>query len=113
AREGDGTPGEPGYPFGEAVAPGSAATGFHDPATRARWQRVVDTYPARIDALVTAADPEFSWDLRDVLRRTLAVDRAWIAIDDGDEAAAAALWGASRGTERRALFGFLEKAGVP
>ena len=56
--------------------PGNAAVGFQDPAVRARWQHVVDTYPARIDALVVAEDQEFSWDLRDVMRRTLAVAQA-------------------------------------
>ncbi|HEX5044884.1 MAG TPA: beta-N-acetylglucosaminidase domain-containing protein [Candidatus Polarisedimenticolaceae bacterium] len=106
-------PGEPGYPVGAAVAPEGAAHGFHDPAVRARWQRVVDTYPARIDALASAADGEFSWDLRDVLRRTLTVARAWLAVDDGDGAALEALWRESRGTARRALLGFRREAGIP
>lgn len=112
AEEWGQAPGEPGYPAGEAVAPAQAARGFHDPVIRARWQRVVDTYPARIDALVTAADPEFSWDLRDVLRRTLAVARAWLAVDDGNQAAVEALWREAHGTTRRALLGFLREAGV-
>ena len=113
AEEWGQAPGAPGYPVGAAVAPEHAAQGFHDPAVRARWQRVVDTYPARIDALVTAADQEFSWDLRDVLRRTLAVARAWLAVDDGNQAAVSALWRETHGTARRALLGFLREAGVP
>ncbi len=113
AEEWGAAPGEPGYPVGATVAPEEAAQGFHDPAVRARWQRVADTYPGRIDALVTAADQEFSWDLRDVLRRTLAVARAWLAVDEGNHAALDALWRDSRGTARRALLGFLRETGFP
>jgi hyaluronoglucosaminidase len=113
AAEWGAAPGEPGYPIGETAAPARAARGFHDPAARARWQHVVDTYPGRMDALVAAADPEFSWDLRDVMRRTLAVARAWLALDDGNQAALSAIWKDTHGTARRALLGFLREAGIP
>ena len=113
AAEWGAAPGEPGYPIGDTAAPAQAAHGFHDPAVRARWQHVADTYPARIDALVAAADQEFSWDLRDVMRRTLAVARAWLAIDAGNQAAVSAIGRQTHGTARRALLGFLREAGVP
>ena len=113
AQEWGAAPGEPGYPGDAAVLPERAAEGFGDLAVRARWQRVVDTYPGRIDALVVAADQEFSWDLRDVMRRTLVVARAWLAVDEGNTASISALWSETHGTARRALLGFLRAAGVP
>lgn len=112
AEEWGAAPGEPGFPTGETTAPSTAARGFGDPAVRERWRRVADTYPDRIDALAEGADADFSWELRDAMRRTLFVARAWLALDAGDRAAVLDLWREAQGTPARALWGFLEAAGA-